>query len=248
MASLHSWREAVDRLQADLRAILDTRLRALVVYEAHGVLGDTSGPGDGDLQHDDHIHTLAVVDSLDFSDLARIAPLAADWTKRGLAVPLVLAPGELRRSLDAFPLEFSQIIARHVVVAGEDPFTDLAVAEADLRRACEAQARSHLLHLREGFLQSAGNPKALAKLVSASVVPLRALLINIARLHGVHARSPEALAQFVDERLHLAGDGLRPLLSSKSPEQVKALDVGAFFPAYLQAVERLTTLVDEWTR
>jgi hypothetical protein len=122
------------------------------------------------------------------------------------------------------------------------------VAEADLRRACEAQARSHLLHLREGFIQSAGNPKALAKLVSASVVPLRALLINIARLHGVNARTPDALAQFVDQRLHLPGDGLRPLLSSKRPEQVKDLDVGAFFPAYLQAVEHLTTLVDEWTR
>ena len=104
MASLRSWREAVDRLQADLGAILDTRLRALVVFEAHGILGDASGPGNGDLVHDGRIHTLAVVDNLDCGDLARLAPLAAGWTKRGLAVPLVLGPDELRRSLDAFPL------------------------------------------------------------------------------------------------------------------------------------------------
>jgi hypothetical protein len=248
MASLRSWRQAVEGLQADLRAVLDIRLRALVVYEAHGLLGQASDPGDGALQHNDHVHTLVVVDNLAYRDLAQLAPLAANWTKRGLAVPLFLAPGELRRSLDAFPLEFSQIVARHLVIAGEDPFTGLAVANDDLRRACEAQVRSHLLHLREGFIQSAGNPEALAGLVSASVVPLRALLVNIARLHGVNARTGDALAQFVDQRLHLRSEGLRPLMSSKRPEQVRDLDVGAFFPDYLQAIEQLTILVDEWTQ
>jgi len=248
MASLRSWRQAVDGLQADLRAVLEARLRALVVYEAHGLLGDGSGPESGDLQHGDHIHTVVVVDDLSYGDLARLAPLAANWVKRGLAVPLILSPGELRRSLDAFPLEFSQIIARHVVVAGDDPFKDLAVADDDLRRACETQARSHLLHLREGFIQSAGDPKTLAGLVSASAVPLRALLVNIARLHGVNARTGDALATFVVERLHVRIDGLRPLLSSKPTEQIRDLDVGAFFPSYLHAVEQLASLVDEWTR
>jgi hypothetical protein len=251
MASTRSWREAVGVLEADLRTILDTRLRALVVYEAHGLLGEASGASaaaaDGELQHDEHVHTLVVVDDFAYGDLARLAPLAANWAKRGLAVPLFLAPSELQRSLDVFPLEFSQIIARHLVVAGDDPFRDMAVADLDLRRACEAQARSHLLHLREGFIQAAGSPQALAGLVSASVVPLRALLVNIAALHGVNARTPDALGHFVEQRLHLRTEGLRPLLSSGRAEQVRDLDVGAFFPAYLLAVEQLTTLVDEWT-
>jgi hypothetical protein len=252
MASTKSWRQAVDGLAADLRAVVDTRLRSLVVYEAHGLLGDAgaegTGPGETEIRHDDHVHTLAVVDQLAYQDLAHLAPLAAGWKKRGLAVPLFLAPGELRRSLDAFPLEFSQMVARHVVAVGEDPFAGLAVPERDLRRACETQARSHLLHLREGFVEAAGNPRAVSVLVAASVVPLRALLVNIARLHGVHAHSPDALARFVEEHLHLGTEGLRPLLSSKRPEQVRDLDAGAFFPDYLRAVERLATLVDEWTR
>ncbi|HEX7486344.1 MAG TPA: hypothetical protein VF332_09340 [Vicinamibacterales bacterium] len=248
MASLRSWHKAADGLLADLRAVLHTRLRSLVVYEAHGLLGDASVTEDGGLQRDNHVHTLAIVDNLSYSDLAQMAPLAANWAERGLAVPLILAPDELRRSLDTFPLEFSQMIARHVVIAGEDPFKDLKVADADLRRACESQVRSHLLHLREGFIQSAGNPEALAALVSASVVPLRALLVNIARLHGVNARTPDALTQFAEQQLHLGTEGLRPLLSSRRPEQVRNLDVGAFFPAYLQAVEQLAALVDEWTR
>jgi hypothetical protein len=252
MATSRSWRQAVDGLAADIRAVVDTRLRSLVVFEAHGLLGDAGAspatPGEGDLRHDDHVHTLALVDGFGYDDLARLAPMAAGWQKRGLAVPLFLAPGELRRSLDAFPLEFSQIVARHVVVAGDDPFTEHQVAERDLRRACEAQVRSHLLHLREGFLETAGSPRGVSNLVAASAVPLRALLVNIARLHGVDAQSPDALTSFVEDRLHLDGKGLRPLLSSKGPNELRDRDAGATFPAYLRAVEQLATLVDEWTR
>jgi hypothetical protein len=252
MASSRSWRQAVDALVADIRAVVDTRLRSLVIFEAHGLLGDPGAAagtaGEADIHHGGHVHTLAVVDGLAYEDLAHLAPLAPAWHKRGLAVPLLLAPGELRRSLDAFPLEFGQIVARHVVVVGEDPFAALAVSERDLRRACETQVRSHLLHLREGFIEAAGNPRGVSELVAASVVPLRALLVNIARLHGVNAHSPDALTAFVEDRLHLGSTGLRPLLSSKGPDQVRELDAGAFFPDYLRAVERLATLVDEWTR
>ncbi len=248
MASLRSWRQAVDGLLADLRAVLDTRLRSLVVYEAHGTLGDGSASDEGELLHDDQVHTLVVVSQLRYADLAHLAPLAAGWAKRGLAVPLVLEPGELRRSLDAFPLELSQMIARHVVVAGEDPFGGLAVSDADVRRACETQARSHLLHLREGFIQTSGDPEALGRLVSASAVPLRALLVNIARLHGVNARTPDALMHFVNEHLRVPAEPLRPVLSQKNPERFRDMDVGAFFPGYLEAVERLVALVDEWAR
>ncbi len=248
MASLRSWREAVDGLLADLRAVLETRLRSLVVYEAHGVIGDASPTDEGDLQHGEHVHTLVVVDDLRHADLARLAPLSKAWTKRGLAIPLVLRTGEVRRSLDAFPLEFSQMIARHIVVAGENPFAGLAVADADLRQACEAQARSHLLHLRQGFVQTDGDPGALARLVAASAIPLRALLVNIARLYGVNARTPDALVHFAGEHLHLPAEALKPVLAHRNTDRFNDLDVGAFFPGHLQAVERLVALVDEWTR
>ena len=248
MGPIGSWREAVDGLLADLRAVLDTRLRSLVVYEAHGMLGDTSATDEGELQHGDRVHTLVVVDDVRHADLARLAPLSKAWTKRGLAVPLILGAGEIRRSLDAFPLEFSQMIARHLVVIGENPFAGVMVADADLRRACEAQARSHLLHLRQGFIETDGDPGALARLVSASAIPLRALLVNIARLHGVNARTPDALLHFASDHLHLPADALRPVLSHQKSERFHDIDVAAFFPGHLQAVERLVALVDEWTR
>ena len=89
----------------------------------------------------------------------------AAWHDAGLATPLLLAAHEFGRSLDAFPLEFGAILADHVVVAGSDPFDGLRVDAADLRRACEVQARSHLLHLREGYLETRGRGDALADLI-----------------------------------------------------------------------------------
>jgi hypothetical protein len=251
MATVQDWRAAVDGLQSDVRAVVGDRLRAVVAYEAHGVLGETTDePSAGavaELRHDAQVHTLVLVDALGFHDLAQLAPQAAAWRKRGLAVPLVLSPSEFTQSLDAFPLELSQMAARHVVVYGKDPFAAATVLPADLRRACETQARSHLVHLREGFLQAGGSPRALAELVAASVIPLRALLVNIARLEGVDVRgSVVALATFAEERLHLPMDGLRPLLTPKPARHFESSDVGAFFQGYLAAMERLVAVVDQW--
>ena len=67
----------------------------------------------------------------------------------------MLRGARVRESLDAFPLEFGAILADHAVVSGASPFDGLTVDAADLRRACEVQARSHLLHLREGYIERA---------------------------------------------------------------------------------------------
>lgn len=252
MALTTSWREAADSLRRDVEGLVGTRLRALVVYEAHGLVGDMPGTsdaaGDADIRHEDLVHTLVLVDDLALDDLTRLAALVPAWGKRHLAVPLLLASRELARSLDAFPLEFAQILSRHVTVAGDDPFKDLAVDRQDLRRACEAQVKSHLLHLREGYLQAGGDARKVADLVSASAVPLRALLVNIARLHGVHARSSGALLHFLQEHLALAVEGLRPVVSiAPRREKLAGPQVADVFPSYLEAVEQLARLVDEWT-
>ena len=99
----------------------------------------------------------------------------------------VLAAHEFGRSLDAFPLEFGAILADHAVVSGADPFAGLRVDPAHLRQACEMQARSHLLHLREGYLETRGRGDALAELIAALGGAARRLLQSVARLEGMTA-------------------------------------------------------------
>jgi hypothetical protein len=134
------------------------------------------------------------------------------------------------------------------VVFGDDPLKGLAVVRQDLRRACEAQVKSHLLHLREGYLQAGGDARKVTELVAASAAPLRSLLVNIAALHGVNARSPDALLHFLESRLNLGAEGLRPVvLFGTRSSGFRGPELPDAFPAYLLAVESLARLVDEWT-
>jgi hypothetical protein len=209
----------VRSLAADLQQVFGARLQSLVAY------GDPDSDPEG-------TPTLALVERLAFVDLARCAPLVAGWRKAGLAVPLVLTREEFRRSLDVFPVEYGSIMARHVVVLGDNPFAGMEVHDADLRRACELQAKSHLIHLREGYLESGGQPAAVARLVAASSRSLQALIENLERLDaGAPARAG------------ISEDLLREVSSA---EASTIADPSALFARYLAAVELLWHQVDGW--
>ncbi len=224
-------RAAAEALAADLRTVFGTRLDAVVAYGLH------HRPAGAD---DLPLHTLALVDRLTFTDLAACAPLATAWRRRGLAVPLLLGRDEFQRSLDAFPLEYGDIIAHHVLIAGRGPFEACAVAEADVRRACEQQAKSHLIHLREGFLESGGSPDAVARLIAASAQPFRVLVGNVARLEGIHAEDAAEAAQ----RMGITDSVVREVLASGGPGTI--VDPAALLSRYIAVVERLWAAVDSW--
>jgi hypothetical protein len=160
--------------------------------------------------------------------------LAAVWRRAGLAIPLLLTRYEFERSLDVFPLEYGDIIAHHVVVDGRDPFAGVAVADADLRRACEMQAKSHLIHLREGFLESNGDNPSVARLLSASGPAFRTLLANLERLDAGAA-----------ERV---GIGPELVAEVTAAAQNTIVDAGELLARYMAAVERLCQVVDTWRR
>lgn len=223
--------EAIARLRGDLADVLGPRLLSLVAYDAPGP--------DAEL-----VRALAVVEGFGADDLLRLAPAAAGWKREGLAVPLIFDRQELPRVVDAFPLEFSQILARHEVVAGDTVLAGLSVPREDLRRACEAQARSHLLHLREGYLEAGGAAKNLAGLVAASLPSLRALVLNAARLLDAGPDSPAALAAFVAERLPAAA-GLVPLLGLAPDAALAPSEAERLFPAYLEGVNHLARALDQ---
>jgi hypothetical protein len=193
---------SIDALAAQLKDIFNDRLRMVAAF------GDDA-------------NTCAVVQTLTIEDLDRCAAHTDKWNKAGLDAPLLIVERELRRALDAFPLELSEIIATRRVIAGTDMFAEIMVPKHDLRRACEVQARGHVLHLREGYIESSGDPKRVAALVSAAIPPFRALVKNVARLEGI---SPKAL--------------------------VTQLNLDNFekgFPDALRAAERIVEYVDRWS-
>jgi CxxC motif-containing protein len=225
-------RSAVDRLAAELRRVFGTRLASVAAY---GLTVPLAPPR--------MIHTLALVDRLGFDDLARCVPLVRGWRRESLAVPLILELEEFLRTLDVFPLEYGDIITNHVLVAGTDHFSTARVAAADIRRACELSAKSHLVHLREGFLEAAGDSTAIEHLIAASAPALATLLRNIARL----ADDDEAdVAETAERQIGISAQVVRDVLSGGAGTRSGIAEPTALLARYIDACERIWEYVDTW--
>jgi hypothetical protein len=233
MAELSSsQRHTADLLARDLEEVFGTRLRAVVAYG--GTLGDGS------------VHSCAIVEGLAFEDLARCLPFTDRWRQRRAAVPLLLAPGELERTLDIFPLEYAAIAADHVVVRGSDPFAGVAIPREHVRRATEAQAKSHLIHLREGYLESRGESARIGQVIAASAGPLRALLLNIARLAANTPATPEdaELAALTESLTGAPASAIREVLASSAAGPSSVTDPSHLLSRYIDAAQKIWEYVD----
>jgi hypothetical protein len=227
-----------DRLVTALRAIFGHRLRSVVAYGPHVENGsvDVAEP----------LSCLALVANLTIVDLEASAARAHDWNRHQIATPLLLPEDEFRRSLDAFPLEYAEILRAHQVLFGANPFDGISIERADLRRACETQIKSHLVHLREAYIEAGGTPRAVADLVTASAPAFGALLRNIARLNGSAERDRVAATREGARSAQLPDALVTSILALERPTGVKAVDAARFFPEYLAAVEQLARYVDTW--
>jgi hypothetical protein len=230
-----TWRPAAQTVATELQAIFGARLRSVVAYGAH-LDGHSEGP----------LTCLALVDTLTVGDLDACAARASRWQRSRIAVPLILPTDEFGESLDAFPLEYGEILSAHETIAGEDLLAGVTIAPDDLRRACETQVKSHLVHLRESYMESGGNPTAVSGLVRASAAAFGALLRNVARLTGVHSSSRMDMTLEGARVAGLSERVVADVLSLERPATIPQTDPARLFPEYLAAVEQLARTVNSW--
>ena len=215
----------------DLRRIFGDRLEALVAYGWR-----QSGA----------VPSLALVASLGLDDLNACGARNATWARAGAATPLLLTRGDFARSLDAFPVEYGEIIDSHEVVVGASPFAGLDIRPDDLRRACEVQAKSHLIHLREDYIQAAGRPADVEALVRDSAPGFAALIRHLARLDRAPAHTVADLGRYATTNIGLDAHAVGDLLAFAEAENMPSIDATKLFPSYLMCMERLAEFVDQW--
>ncbi len=218
-------RRAFERLAADCRRVFGGRFVAVVAYGS--------------------AEALVFATRVDASDLEALSALTETWHHDGLATPLVMTPDEFRRTLDTFPLEYQAILDRHELIAGAVPFDGVRISPDDLRRACEIQARAHLIQLREGWLEAGGHTEELAELIERSAAPLRALLTSIGRFNGRAIDDAGALAAVAEELTGMPEHLVREVLSLETDRR-RSLALVPRLSEYLDAAERLWASLDRW--
>jgi hypothetical protein len=194
-----------------------------------------------------NLNILLLVSSYDSTVLKQYSVLHRRWSKEQIMVPLFLTEEELHMSAAVFPLEFLEIQEQHRVLGGRDPFIGFHVKTDRLRDAVVQGFASHLLRLRQRYVEGGGGDEATTILLPLSITSILPLLRGVQRLLG---RPPlahsDVVISDVAEQLKLDLQGLLDVwLLKRGQISPGPHEVPRLFDRYLQAVTRLTRAVEQ---
>jgi hypothetical protein len=190
------------------------------------------------------------VSSYDSAVLKQYSALHRQWSKEQIVVPLFLTEEELHLSAAVFPLEFLEIQEQHRVLDGRDPFIGFHVKTDRLREAVVQGLMSHLLRLRQRYVEGGGSVEATIILLPLSITSAVPLLRGVQRLLGRPVLShSDAVIKDVAEQLPLDLQGLLDaLLLKRGQISSGSYELPRLFDRYLQAVTLLTRAVERLLR
>jgi predicted nucleotidyltransferase len=114
------------------------------------------------------INILIILQNVRVVDLTVIMETGKKFSKKKLAIPFIFESEHIETSLDTFPIEFSDMRKRHILLYGADPLIKAEIEKTNLRYQCEREFKSILVNLRRGFLQTGGKKENIEALLSGS--------------------------------------------------------------------------------
>ncbi len=155
------------------------------------------------------IQTVLVFDEVALRHVETIAPLGKRHGKKGLSAPLLMSARYVRESLDVFPLEFLNIRLAHVTVLGKDLFRDLEIPRDHLRTQCEREIKTFLIRLRQGYLSSTGEGRALEAVVREASASFFSIVRGMLHLTGTEISLDEKKdAEAIRGKLGIAAEAV----------------------------------------
>ena len=192
-----------------------------------------------------NLNILLLVSSYNSAVLKQYSAVHRQWSREQIVIPLFLTEEELRISAAVFPLEFLEIQEQHRVLGGRDPFIGFHVQTDRLRETVIQGFMSHLLRLRQRFVEGSGADEATAILLSLSITSILPLLRGTQRLldRPVLFHS-EAVIKDVAEQLTLDLQGMLDILLLKRGQISPGRhEMPRLFDRYLQTTTLLTRAV-----
>lgn len=131
------------------------------------------------------INSLVILHNMNLKFITFLAPLGKKYAKKRISAPLVMTPEYIRKSIDAFPVEFLDFKLIHKTVYGEDIFSNIAIDKHSLRLQCERDIKIKLMGLRQGFLASLGKKEHLAgglvRSITGTIALFRAIIVLLGK-------------------------------------------------------------------
>lgn len=128
------------------------------------------------------INIIVVMDNLLAIDLKKANSALGDFMKTKNPLPLFMDKDEWFNSCDVYPIEYSDIKDRYIILYGEDIVKPLILEKTNLRLQCEHEVKNLLIKLRQNYLAQSNDLKSIEVLLKKSSKSFFALFRAILRL------------------------------------------------------------------
>jgi len=145
----------------DVREVFNSDVESIILY-------GSAARGEYVYRRSD-INFLVVLTEAGIAQLNKAHALVHRWAKRNVSTPLILTRRYIESALDSYPIEFLSMKHHHQLVFGSDVLSEIEIAAEHLRLQCEREMRGKLLHMREQYLETNGNPGRIKNLIRMTV-------------------------------------------------------------------------------
>jgi predicted nucleotidyltransferase len=218
---------SVDAFVAAAKAAFETDLVAVVMY---------GSAAEGRLRATSDVNMLLVVRRFEQAQADRLRdPLRLAHAAVQMNV-MFLLEDEVPAAMDAFAVKFADIVARHRVLFGSDPFAALSPPRDALIRRLKQVLLNLQLRLRERYVMLSLREEQLALLIADAAGPLRSSAASLLKLEGLPPLAPkEALEKVVGEMSDASlGAALTEISAAREDRQ---LAPGKAAPALMSLIE-----------
>ena len=193
------------------------------------------------------IHSVIILNKMDFGFIKFIASLGKKYKNRGIAAPLIMTPDYIEDSLDVFPMEFHDFRLIHRTVVGEDILDSLKINKSNLRLQCEREIKARLVGIRQNYISSLGDKKYLSDILSQSIIGCMPVIRAIVHLLGQEPpiKRHDAVRKF-QELTSIEADILEKILAIRANViKPSGEEIHHIFEQYYSVLERIGKFIDE---
>ena len=230
-------REAIQGYTVKLTEGLSDNLVSIILFG--------SAVGSDFIEGKSDINILITLLNARAADLNIIMDIGRKFVKKGLAVPLIFEEDHIKTSLDTFPIEFSDMKRRHVVLFGVDPLENAVIEGKNLRYQCERELKSLVVNLRRGFLKTEDKGEAIQELLEGS---LSSLLASCRGLVWLSGKTPpdgaEMLLGAIKDEYNTSTSAMLRVWELRKGKSGATATLEAIFDDYTAEIDRLTGIVD----
>ena len=182
-------RRGLEAFITEAKTALGPDLASVVLY----------GSGaEGRLRPTSDVNILLVLTEFDASKAATLlAPFAAAQAAIRLTAMFLLT-SEVAAAMESFGQKFSDVVRRHRVILGPDPFAGVQVPRPAVILRTKQVLLNLILRLRESYVARGSTPERISALIADAAGPLRSCAATLLELEGKPTQHPkEALSSFV---------------------------------------------------